>query len=93
MPVATDPPAAPVNLLKVIRCKCKMDTGQACSSQTCSCRKHGLPCLSACKNCNGHSCENIASQDVDEFSEYTQDDDAIQLPMNDSRVPDDCLDF
>jgi len=30
---------------------------------------------------------------VDEFSEYTQDDDAIQLPMNDSRVPDDCLDF
>lgn len=54
-PIATDKnKVAPSSLLKVITCSCK--TG--CSKNTCSCKKHSLPCVIACKNCRG-VCENM----------------------------------
>ena len=53
-PQLTDLPAAPENLLSVIRCNCKTD----CSSRRCSCKKHGLDCSSACGECRGVGCSN-----------------------------------
>ena len=59
-PIQTLLECAPMNLLKFVRCKCK--TG--CSSNLCSCKKHGLPCVPSCKNCHGDCfnsqvCRNI----------------------------------
>lgn len=39
---------APENLLKFIRCKCEVNC-----TRNCSCRKNGLQCVAACKNCHG----------------------------------------
>ena len=52
-PIQSTKECAPSNLLQFIRCKCK----SGCSSTLCSCKKHGLKCVFACKNCRG-SCEN-----------------------------------
>ena len=60
VPVTTDLQPAPDDLLNVITCKCKVTTKKPCSSQLCSCRKHGLPCLASCKYCCGEDCENAA---------------------------------
>ena len=53
VPITTDLPVAPDEILNVVRCGCKT----ACSSALCSCRKNGLKCMSACK-CRGIECEN-----------------------------------
>lgn len=34
----------------------------ACSSQVCSCRKHGLKCVVSCKHCCGKVCDNADHQ-------------------------------
>ena len=52
-PIKNNDPCAPEDLLKVVRCKCK----GGCRSANCSCKKHGLTCAAACKNCRGY-CEN-----------------------------------
>lgn len=57
-PIKTDAPAAPQTLLKVIRCSCK----GACNSNRCSCRRNGLKCASACKECNGLTCKNAETE-------------------------------
>ena len=44
LPVHTDIPPAPEELLNVIRCGCTTD----CSSHRCSCRKVSLSCTNAC---------------------------------------------
>jgi len=54
MPVKTDMPPAPKELLRIFRCNCK--TG--CSSKRCTCRRHGLECTPACGECKGMSCSN-----------------------------------
>ena len=38
----------------MIFCACKTDCGNSCG-----CRKHGLICNIACKNCAGSNCTNI----------------------------------
>lgn len=53
VPIMTDLPAAPDDILHVVRCGCK--TG--CGSALCTCRKNDLRCMSACK-CNRYDCEN-----------------------------------
>jgi hypothetical protein len=63
IPVATDIAAAPDDLLKVVRCKCRSESRNPCSSTLCSCRKHGLQCVAACKNCCGVSCDNASTVD------------------------------
>ena len=53
-PIHTDLPPAPSGVLQVIRCGCKGD----CASFRCSCKKHGLECSTACRECRGSSCAN-----------------------------------
>ena len=65
VPVYTTRGAAPDELLKTIRCGCKGD----CSTKRCTCKKHGLDCTSACKECAGVSCSNttqIRCTDIDD---------------------------
>ena len=74
-PVLTDLDAAPESLLKFVRCKCKLSTRNPCGNNSCSCRKHGLKCVTACGNCRGESCQN--SEEVtldDEDSVYTEEE-------------------
>ena len=54
VPVTTDLPAAPGDLLQVIRCMCRNN----CDTRRCSCRKHGLECTPSCGECSGVSCSN-----------------------------------
>lgn len=52
-PIKTAIDCAPQDLLKFVRCQCK--TG--CVTAHCSCKRHGLKCVTACKVCRG-DCEN-----------------------------------
>ena len=52
-PITTVEECAPTDLLQFIRCGCKA----GCTSNMCSCKKHGLRCVPACKHCCG-DCEN-----------------------------------
>ena len=54
VPVQTDLPPAPQQLLKMIRCNCQTD----CSSLKCTCKKHNIECSAACGNCRGSACTN-----------------------------------
>ena len=54
VPIATDLPAAPERLLRMIRCNCTAD----CSTARCTCRKHGLHCSIAFGQCRGTGCTN-----------------------------------
>ena len=47
----TDLEPVPESLLKFIQCKCKLSTANPCGSNTCSCRKHGLKCITVCSDC------------------------------------------
>ena len=47
IPILTDQPPAPEELLKIIRCNCSGD----CSSAKCSCKNHSLKCSIACGQC------------------------------------------
>ncbi len=57
MPVKTDMPPAPKDLLRIFRCNCK--TG--CESRGCTCKKHGLQCTPACGECKRLSCSKSPS--------------------------------
>ena len=57
-PITTDMDVAPESLLKVIRCNCKTTSKNQCGTNLCSCRKHGLRCVTTCGECFGESCEN-----------------------------------
>ena len=53
IPITSKQICAPDDLLKFIRCKCKA----GCISNLCSCKKHGLVCVPACKHCHS-DCKN-----------------------------------
>lgn len=57
-PVATENQIAPEDLLKYVRCKCKLSSAKPCNTNTCSCKKNGLPCVQACGDCRGEGCYN-----------------------------------
>ena len=61
LPIATDLPAAPDDVLKVVRCQCK-EGDKRCRTTMCSCVKHGLDCVAACKNCDSELCHNPSSE-------------------------------
>lgn len=65
-PVMTDVDPAPENLLKFVRCKCKLSSPNPCGTNTCSCRKHGLKCVTACGDCRGESCRNAEGTVLDD---------------------------
>ena len=73
-PIALDGPVATGSVLNVVRFKCKGD----CSSVKCSCRKHGLTCVTACSNCRGAECTNISV----EAGQLVDDDDTESEPEN-----------
>ena len=50
VPIMTDKDPAPIDLLKFIPCNCKLTTTNPCSSNICTCRKHGLS-YKYVKNC------------------------------------------
>ena len=58
VPIMTDLDAAPTDVLKFIRCKCKASGRNHCTNNLCSCRKNGLKCVMACGGCRGQSCDN-----------------------------------
>jgi len=60
LPIQTDQPAAPSELLDVICCSCKKD----CTTRRCTCRKYGLPCTNVCRECRGVSCTNSQLPDL-----------------------------
>ena len=99
IPVATDQDAAPADILNVVRCKCRMDTGNPCSSHLCSCRKHGLHCVPACKNCTGTSCSNADisitglsdSEDEDDIDDMIAENNELDHD-DDTAFDDDILD-
>ena len=66
----TDLNAAPDNILCFIWCNCSISKKRPCSTNTCSCKKHGLVCVSACRNCNGIDCEKCENEvHMDDFSD------------------------
>jgi len=75
VPISTDLPAAPSEILHVVRCGCK----SGCSSSLCSCRKNGLLCMTACK-CTGFECQN-ADNSISASDCYYDDD--VDLVMDD----------
>ena len=54
LPMQTDKPAAPAELLDIIYCSCK----KLCNTKRCTCRQHGLQCSDVCTECRGTSCRN-----------------------------------
>lgn len=54
LPIMTDQPAAPPEILDVVHCSCKKD----CGTKRRTCKKHGLPCTAICRECRGTSCTN-----------------------------------
>ncbi len=70
----TDFDPAPEGLLKFIRCKCKLSSRNPCSSNICSCHKHGLKCATACGDCHGKDCQNTELELNDIIYEEEQDE-------------------
>jgi len=70
VPIKTNLPAAPEQILNVVRCNCKTN----CDSKRCTCRKNGLECSYSCGTCRGISCTNSIQIDesVDDMTIYTE---------------------
>ena len=58
-PVMTAMAPAPNDLLKYVRCKCNTYSTNPCSTNLCSCRKSGLKCVTACRDCRGEQCSSV----------------------------------
>ena len=71
-PIMTDLDPAPENLLKFIRCKCKVSSRNPCGTNLCMCRKNGLKCVPACGDCIGEACNN--SEEIVLEEEVTSND-------------------
>ena len=59
LPITTELPPAPAELLKVIKCSC----AGSYESNRCTCSKNQIPCSIACKNFKGLNCSNSPSLD------------------------------
>jgi len=62
VPIDTDLPPGPQELMKVIHCQCNPSADNPCGSQRCTCRRHGIPCLAGCLHCFGEKCTNCGHQ-------------------------------
>ena len=75
VPVMTDLPPAPDELLRVIRCNCTTD----CSTARCSCRKHSLECSCALPlhavSAEVSICSNSTAADISDEDDDDDDDD------------------
>ena len=71
-PVYMDKSPAPPELLKIIHCSCTKDCMLV---SRCSCRKNGLMCTVACKNCCESICGNMKT--VEYVSQHEEEDDVL----------------
>ena len=69
LPIKTDMPPAPMELLRLFRCNCK--TG--CDTSRCTCRNHGLECSLACGECKGLQCSN-SSNSIDDEQHFSDEE-------------------
>lgn len=69
VPLMSDMDAAPSHLLKMVHCNCST----ACKTAHCSCRGYGLPCHSACGQCQVDNCENPNNKSVESINDDQQD--------------------
>ena len=58
-PVKSDKAVAPQTLLKIIWCNCKSTSKAPCSTNLCSYKKHGMNCMSSCRDYHSESCGNV----------------------------------
>lgn len=65
-PIKMDIAPAPENILKFIRCNCKLSSRNVCGTNLCSCRKNSLRCVAACGDCHGNGCQNEEEELVTE---------------------------
>ena len=72
-PIMTDIKAAPENLLKFVRCKCKLSSKNPCVLMP----KNGLKCVTACEDCQGESCNN--AEGIFEVAEETGEEENFDL--------------
>ena len=68
-PIDTILEPGPEELLNVIRCNRTLLTKNPCGANNCSCRKNGLPCVTACRNCHGNNCTNVSKVEIMDDSE------------------------
>ena len=61
LPGLTDKEAAPIELLEVVSCDCKM----GCSTRRYTCSQHGLDCFTGCGQRRG-VCINVTCLEYDE---------------------------
>jgi len=97
VPVPTDMQPVPEDMLSVIACKCKTSTKNPCSSQICSCRKHGMQYVAACKRCCGKECENVSQhtntcEASDGDASSFDDDDGMELVDENDGIVNDAWD-
>lgn len=79
-PIMTDLEAAPENILKFVRCNCKVSTKNPCETNICTCRKNGLQCVAACGNCHGQECNNSETNNSEEdLDTYLNDANIFEL--------------
>jgi len=91
VPIQSTGKVAPDHVLRVVRCKCKSN----CQSALCSCRKHGLHCVSACSNCHGTDCTNVKMDVADTYGSDSDSEPDIPEAFvrdSDTDIPDFLLD-
>jgi hypothetical protein len=90
-PVTTAREPGPPELLNVIRCCCK-STNNQCASTSCTCRKNGLLCVSACGKCHGVDCMNTQPLVAAECDDVC-DDEPSEGELASALLMDDDLDW
>ena len=75
-PIPTDLEPAPADVLSVIHCRCKSTSKNTCGTNLCQCRKNGLSCVAACRDCHGNECQNFEKVDMAIGCDSEIDDDA-----------------
>ena len=68
-------PLAPDELMSIIRCNCRSGSQNQCS-KVCSCKKHGIQCMSAWGCCHRVGCSNSK---VDNFGLDSTDEDIFDV--------------
>ena len=74
-PIKADMPAAPQFITNFIHCNCKITSNNACGTMRCSCLQNGIPCMEACGECRGLSCNNPNLMKKKEEDNDDDDDD------------------
>jgi hypothetical protein len=77
-PIMSDQAIAPDDILTVVRCACLPGK---CDTERCSCRRNGIECVAACRNCRGTDYYNARARVVFDEDNSDDDDDSRQLTV------------